>query len=150
MINGGTIEFAAASDANVSFEAGHAGTLQLDASALFTGQVAGFAAGDTIDLRDVAFGDETTLRYEGDASGGALTVDAGGTFTAPGTVSAVGNVSLSADLGLALTGVISGGTTLLQRLQQFASNTYGPPVAAGLAAWHRDQKADGRFVFNNP
>lgn len=32
-----------------------------------------------------------------------------------------------------------GGTTLLQRLQQFASNTYGPPVAAGLAAWHRDQ-----------
>lgn len=48
------------------------------------------------------------------ASGGALTVDAGGTFTAPGTVAAVGNVSLSADLGLALTGVTSGGTTLLQ------------------------------------
>jgi filamentous hemagglutinin family protein len=60
----------------------------------------------------VAGGDvvsDTTL-----ASGGALTVDAGGTFSAPGTVSAVGDVSLSADLGMALSGVVSGGTTLLQ------------------------------------
>ena len=32
-----------------------------------------------------------------------------------------------------------GGDTLLQRLQQFACNTYGPAVAAGLAFWHRDQ-----------
>jgi membrane glycosyltransferase len=32
-----------------------------------------------------------------------------------------------------------GGTTLLQRLQQFASNTYGPAVSAGLSVWHRDQ-----------
>ena len=31
------------------------------------------------------------------------------------------------------------GETLLQRLQQFASNTYGPAVAAGIASWHRDQ-----------
>lgn len=29
--------------------------------------------------------------------------------------------------------------TLLQRLQQFASNTYGSSVAAGIAFWHRDQ-----------
>lgn len=32
-----------------------------------------------------------------------------------------------------------GGTSLLQHLQQFACNTYGPSVAAGLAFWHRDQ-----------
>ena len=32
-----------------------------------------------------------------------------------------------------------GGETLLQRLQQFACNTYGPAVAAGFAFWHRDQ-----------
>ena len=32
-----------------------------------------------------------------------------------------------------------GGATLLQKLQQFASNIYGPSVAAGLACWHRDQ-----------
>lgn len=34
---------------------------------------------------------------------------------------------------------LTGGTTLLQRLQQFASNVYGPAVAAGLASWHRDR-----------
>lgn len=34
---------------------------------------------------------------------------------------------------------IVGGTTLLQKLQQFACNVYGPAVAAGLAFWHRDQ-----------
>ena len=32
-----------------------------------------------------------------------------------------------------------GGKTLLQRLQQFACNTYGPAVASGIAFWHRDQ-----------
>lgn len=32
-----------------------------------------------------------------------------------------------------------GGETLLQRLQQFACNIYGPSVATGLAFWHRDQ-----------
>jgi membrane glycosyltransferase len=32
-----------------------------------------------------------------------------------------------------------GGSSLLQHLQQFACNTYGPSVAAGLAFWHRDQ-----------
>jgi membrane glycosyltransferase len=34
---------------------------------------------------------------------------------------------------------LTGATTLLQRLQQFASNVYGPAVAGGLASWHRDQ-----------
>lgn len=34
---------------------------------------------------------------------------------------------------------LTGGTTLLQRLQQYACNVYGPAVANGLAAWHRDQ-----------
>lgn len=32
-----------------------------------------------------------------------------------------------------------GGRTLLQRLQQYACNTYGPAVAAGLASWHRSR-----------
>ena len=34
---------------------------------------------------------------------------------------------------------LTGGATLLQRLQQYACNVYGPAVAAGLAFWHRDQ-----------
>lgn len=32
-----------------------------------------------------------------------------------------------------------GGTTLLQKLMQFAANVYGPPTAAGLAFWSQDQ-----------
>lgn len=32
-----------------------------------------------------------------------------------------------------------GGRTLLQHLTQFASGTYGPAVASGIAFWHRDQ-----------
>lgn len=32
-----------------------------------------------------------------------------------------------------------GGKTLLQKLMQFAANVYGPPTAAGLAFWSRDQ-----------
>jgi membrane glycosyltransferase len=34
---------------------------------------------------------------------------------------------------------LTGAVTLLQYLQQFASNVYGPSVASGLASWHRDQ-----------
>jgi membrane glycosyltransferase len=34
---------------------------------------------------------------------------------------------------------LTGAVTLLQHLQQFASNVYGPSVASGLAFWHRDQ-----------
>jgi len=34
---------------------------------------------------------------------------------------------------------LTGAVTLLQYLQQFASNVYGPSVASGLATWHRDQ-----------
>ena len=34
---------------------------------------------------------------------------------------------------------LTGGTTLLQRLTQYACNTYGPSVACGIAFWHRDQ-----------
>ena len=34
---------------------------------------------------------------------------------------------------------LTGGTTLLQYLQQFACNVYGPAVASGIAFWHREQ-----------
>jgi membrane glycosyltransferase len=34
---------------------------------------------------------------------------------------------------------LTGGTTLLQRLQQFACNIYGPAVASGIAFWQRDE-----------
>lgn len=34
---------------------------------------------------------------------------------------------------------LTGAETLLQYLQQYAANVYGPSVAAGIAVWHRDQ-----------
>lgn len=34
---------------------------------------------------------------------------------------------------------IVGGTTVLQKLVQYACNMYGPSVATGLAVWHRDR-----------
>ncbi|MGX7951571.1 beta strand repeat-containing protein [Tsuneonella sp. HG249] len=65
------------------------------------------------DLTFIAAGDvitDTVASYNGN-----LTVDAGGFFITPtSSASATGNVSLSADLGLTLASVVSGGTTLLQ------------------------------------
>ena len=73
-----TLEFGAASAENTSFANGAAGTLKLDQSAGFTGTVSGFAAGDAIDLADLAFGSNTALSYtDNGAGGGTLTVDNG-------------------------------------------------------------------------
>src|SRR5215216_1143171 len=48
------IEFGAASDAAVAFDAAASGTLQLDQSAGFSGTIAGFDGNDVIDLADIA------------------------------------------------------------------------------------------------
>ena len=84
VITGGTLEFSAASDNNVSFTGGGMGTLALDQSRSFTGTVAGFGGQDQIDLGDIAYSDvTTTLDYwmNADNSGGTLTVS-DGTHTA--------------------------------------------------------------------
>src|SRR5262249_28891843 len=51
----GTIEYDGQSDVATSFTAGSQGALVLGAGASFTGTVSGFAAGDAIDLGNVAF-----------------------------------------------------------------------------------------------
>jgi large repetitive protein len=78
-----TLEFGAASSANTTFDAGAAGTLKLDQSTSFTGTVAGFGAGDAIDLRDIGFGAGATIGYSANAAGtgGTLTMS-DGTHTA--------------------------------------------------------------------
>jgi Ca2+-binding RTX toxin-like protein len=53
VIDGGSIEFVAASDAIVQFSGQVAGTLVLDDVSHFTGTVTGFANGDTIDLAGI-------------------------------------------------------------------------------------------------
>jgi hypothetical protein len=58
--------------------AGPSGTLLLDSSWSFRGEVAGFGGQDRIDLADVAFGDQTTLGYaRSSAAAGTLTVSDG-------------------------------------------------------------------------
>ena len=78
-----SIEFAAASDAIVTFDSGATGTLTLDHSGSLTGTVAGFALGDAIDLRDIVAGSNETVGYAVNAAGtgGTLTVS-DGTHTA--------------------------------------------------------------------
>jgi hypothetical protein len=77
-----TLEFADASDANVSFAAGAAGTLKLDQSGSFTGTVSGFAQGDRLDLADIGFGAGARLGYAASTAGtgGTLTIS-DGTYT---------------------------------------------------------------------
>jgi hypothetical protein len=77
VINNGAIEFGSASDANVSFANGASGTLKLDDSQSFTGQISGFGGQDAMDLADIAFSANTTLGYaaNSDSSGGTLTVN---------------------------------------------------------------------------
>jgi hypothetical protein len=67
------------SAAPVSF-IGSSGTLQLDNSAGFGGQISGFSAQDQIDLRDIVFSPQTAVGYAADPAktGGNLTVAAGG------------------------------------------------------------------------
>lgn len=64
--------------------AGQSGTLELDQSQSFTGQISGFAGGDQIDLADIAFDSKlATLGYSVNSgnTGGTLSVS-DGTHTA--------------------------------------------------------------------
>jgi hypothetical protein len=63
------------SAAAISF-IGSSGTLQAENSAGFTGQIAGFSGQDQIDLRDVVFSPQTTVRYAAEPANtdGRLTV----------------------------------------------------------------------------
>ncbi|WP_029586060.1 Ig-like domain-containing protein, partial [Bradyrhizobium sp. URHD0069] len=74
-----TLEFGAASTANVTLDAAATGTLKLADSFDFSGLVSGFNADDHLDLLDVAFGAGTTASYvENQAgTGGTLSVTDG-------------------------------------------------------------------------
>jgi VCBS repeat-containing protein len=76
---GATLELAGADSGSVTFN-GSTGTLILEHSAMFSGQLFDFtgdgnlSSSDQIDLRDIAFGPGTTVGYAGTASSGTLTV----------------------------------------------------------------------------
>jgi hypothetical protein len=74
--NGATVEIDGASAQSVTF-AGTTGTLKIDDSRAFAGQVSGLTGSDALDLADVRYGANTTASFSGDANGGTLTVTDG-------------------------------------------------------------------------
>src|SRR5262249_50849815 len=73
---GANIEIGGAGTQSVTF-VGAAGTLKIDNSVAFTGQVSGFTGSDAIDLANVGYGANTTATFSGNANGGTLTVTDG-------------------------------------------------------------------------
>jgi 20S proteasome alpha/beta subunit len=73
---GASAEIADASGQSVTFT-GTTGTLKLDHSLAFTGQVVGLAGSDAIDLADVNYGVQTQVTFLGNATGGTLTITDG-------------------------------------------------------------------------
>ncbi len=88
---GATLELGTASAAPVTFFAG-TGTLKLDNSSSFSGTVAGMTANDSIDFADINFATIQNPMFNGNSSGGTLTVT-DGTHTA--NVALLGNYMAS-------------------------------------------------------
>jgi|HubBroStandDraft_4_1064222.scaffolds.fasta_scaffold390549_2 hypothetical protein len=118
IINGGALEFGAASSTKTSFASGARGQLKLDDAPHFTGNVSGLAPGDSIDLADINLATLQPLTYTPNIgnTGGTLTVS-DGTNTA--------HIALL-------------GQFIAAGFQQAADNgtgtiiTYAPPAAASL------------------
>src|ERR1700733_2618198 len=95
---GATLELAGADSGSITF-GGSTGTLVLDHSTLFTGELINLtgngnpSSSDQIDLKDIAFGAGTTESYAGNSSGGVLTVTDAQNHTA--NISLVGNYTNS-------------------------------------------------------
>ncbi len=73
---GASVEIAGPGTRSVTFT-GTTGTLVLEDSLAFTGQISGLAGSDTIDLADVNYGVQTQVTYLGNTTGGTLTITDG-------------------------------------------------------------------------
>jgi fibronectin-binding autotransporter adhesin len=60
-------------DADITFTDGSTGTLKIDHSETFMGEIAGLDD-NTLDLGDIAFGAHTKVSFAGDSNGGTLTI----------------------------------------------------------------------------
>ena len=79
--DGASLELPSGSSSNVQF-AGKTGTLQLDNSQHFGGQISGFGGQDVLGLIDMPFSANMTLGYAAnvDKSGGSLNINDGAHF----------------------------------------------------------------------
>ena len=135
--DGATVEIDGASAQSVTFT-GTTGTLKLDNSLAFTGQVSGLAGTDALDLADVSYGANTQATFLGNTNGGTLTVT-DGTHTA--NIALVGNY-LSSTWDLSSDG--NGGTVVVDPV---ASNNW-QTLKVGAGGWltGMDIAPDGTMV----
>ena len=134
---GASVEIAGVSAQSVIFSS-TTGTLKLDDSLAFTGQVSGLAGSDAIDLADVSYGIQTQVTFLGNTTGGTLTIT-DGVHTA--------NIALQGDY-LSSTWTLSsdgnGGTVVVDPV---ASNNWQPlKVGAGGFVDGIDVAPDGTMV----
>ena len=131
------VEINGPSDQAVTF-LGIAGTLKLDNSLAFTGNISGLTGSDTLDLADVSYGANTTATFLGNTNGGILTVT-NGTNTA--NIALQGNY-LSSNWTLSSDG--NGGTLVVDPV---ASNNWQTlDVGAGGYVDGIDVAPDGTMV----
>jgi 20S proteasome alpha/beta subunit len=110
---GATLELTGADSGSITFS-GSTGTLVLDNSTLFTGELinltgdGNLSSSDQIDLKDIAFVPGTTESYAGNSSGGVLTVTDAQNHTA--NISLAGNYTNST---FTLSSDGHGGTTVV-------------------------------------
>ncbi len=134
---GASVEIDGISAQSVTFT-GTTGTLKLDDSLAFTGQVSGLAGSDAIDLADISYGIQTQVTFLGNASGGTLTIT-DGTNTA--NIALNGNY-LSSTWTLSSDG--NGGTVVVDP----AANTNWQTLKVGAGGFVRnlDVAPDGTVV----
>jgi hypothetical protein len=71
------LEISGACAEKITFATGSAGTLVLDQATQFSGDISGFATGDCIDLKNIAFNAHTTLGYSQNSAGTGGTLSIG-------------------------------------------------------------------------
>jgi hypothetical protein len=123
--NKGKLELIGASNANVTFT-GTAGTLKLDNSLAFAGNVSGLIGADALDLYDVKYGANTKATFSGNSNGGTLAVT-DGSHTAQ--IALLGDYTHS---GWTLSGDGNGGTIVVDPPLS-SSGAGGTPVSQQVA-----------------
>jgi hypothetical protein len=139
---GAILELSAATSEAVTFS-GSTGTLIIDHSATFSGEIFSLtgdghlSSSDQIDLRDIAFGSGTVSSFTGNSSGGTLTITDAQDHTT--NISLVGNYS---DSAFSLSSDGNGGTIVID-----------PPVAdsaSGILSFNETDSTDKHTVSVSP
>jgi hypothetical protein len=146
---GATLELTGADSGSITFN-GSTGKLILDHSMSFTGKIFNLTGdgnpsnSDQIDLRDIAYGPNTTYTYVGNTAGGTLTVSDGQNHTAH--LSLVGNYTNST---FTLSSDGNGGTLVIDPPKEQFNLDIKPPAANAVAPPMVAITKDNTFEFGH-